>query len=390
MAAAAPLIGTRAAFGKEAPTAPVAIAKAPSYMEDLVPAIEKMFDQLGGAGKLVQNKTVAIKLNLTGSPGQRFQGRPLGSTHYTHPKTVMAMVHVPRQGWREAHPLDRKLLPDGGTTRRVHARLRLERPRQLQSFAKTLEFENTNYLGKGKKYSRMKVPGGGYIFPAYDFNHSYEDTDVLMSMAKLKNHATCGVTLAMKNMFGITPASIYGDDAGVDGPNESPASGRGSVCHAGKRQPSKTAPSEIDPTTNRAAGYRMPRIVAELNAARPVNISFIDGIETITGGEGPWIRGLKYVRPGVLILGTNAVTTDAVGTAVMGYDPRAPKGTTPFVGCDNSLLLAEALGVGTADLKKIEVVGTSIAAAKFDFGPNLTPAVACVTTPSANLRSRNG
>src|SRR4051794_20074192 len=93
VAAAAPLVSTRA-FAKEAPTAPVSISKVPSYMEDLVPAMEKMFDQLGGAGKLVQGKTVAIKLNLTGSPGQRFQGRPLGSTHYTHPKTVMAMVHV--------------------------------------------------------------------------------------------------------------------------------------------------------------------------------------------------------------------------------------------------------------------------------------------------------
>ena len=119
----------------------------------------------------------------------------------------------------------------------------------------------------------------------------------------------------------------------------------------------------------------MPRIVAELNAARPVDIAFIEGIETVTGGEGPWIRGLKFVRPGVMLLGTNAVNTDAVATAVMGYDPRATKGHVPFVGCDNHLLLAEALGAGSADLKKIEVVGASIESAKFDFGPNQTPAV---------------
>ena len=107
-----------------------------------------------------------------------------------------------------------------------------------------------------------------------------------MSMAKLKNHATCGITLAMKNIFGITPASIYGDDAGVDGPDENPGSGRGAVCHAGKRQPAKTAPAEIDPESNRESGYRMPRIVAELNAARPIDISFIDGVETMAGGKG--------------------------------------------------------------------------------------------------------
>jgi uncharacterized protein (DUF362 family) len=37
-------------------------------------------------------------------------------------------------------------------------------------------------------------------------------------MAKLKNHETCGVTLSLKNCFGNTPASIYGDDVGEDAP----------------------------------------------------------------------------------------------------------------------------------------------------------------------------
>src|ERR1700682_3560256 len=72
---------------------PVSIAKCASYDEDLSATLSTMFDQLGGLGRLVKNKTVTIKLNLTGSPALRFQGLPLGSTHYTHPKTLMAMVH---------------------------------------------------------------------------------------------------------------------------------------------------------------------------------------------------------------------------------------------------------------------------------------------------------
>ena len=36
-------------------------------------------------------------------------------------------------------------------------------------------------------------------------NHSYEDTDVYVSMAKLKNHETCGITLSLKNVFGTFP-----------------------------------------------------------------------------------------------------------------------------------------------------------------------------------------
>jgi len=359
--AAAPL-----ARAKEAPTAPVSIARCRTYDGDLTGELSTMFDQLGGLGRIVKNKTVTIKVNLTGSPGMRFQGKPLGLTHYTHPKMAGAMAYLlERSGarrvrfvescWGTSGPMEEYLLDSGWNVR------------MLFGAAKNVEFVNTNGLGGAKRYSRLRVPSGGSIFPAFDLNPAYEDTDVFMSLAKLKNHATCGVTLSMKNCFGITPASIYGDDSGADEPNENPTKGRGAVCHSGKRGPSTSAPQENDPASNRHPGYRMPRIVADLAATRPIDIALIDGIETIAGGEGPWIKGLRSVQPGVLIAGTNATTTDSVATAVMGYDPRAPKGTAPFVDCDNSLRLAEARGVGTTDLKNIEVRGLSIREALFPF-----------------------
>jgi hypothetical protein len=238
----------------------------------------------------------------------------------------------------------------------------------LAATAKGIEFENTNVLGKGSAYHRVKVPGGGLIFPAWDLNHSYVDTDVFVSMAKLKNHATCGVTLSMKNCFGITPASIYGDDAGVDGPNENPTSGRVNICHDGSRGPSKSALQELNPSSPRDPGYRMPRITAELASARPIDVAFIDGVETVAGGEGPWVGAkVRPVHPGVMLMGTNPVATDTVATAVMGYHPRARRGETPFRDCDNMLLLAESLGVGTADLNQIEVAGVPIDRAMFPF-----------------------
>lgn len=51
-------------------------------------------------------------------------------------------------------------------------------PRDFLSAAAKVEFENTNYLRKGKKYSRLCVPGGSLMFKGYDLNHSYEDCDV--------------------------------------------------------------------------------------------------------------------------------------------------------------------------------------------------------------------
>ncbi len=348
------------------PTAPVSIARCNSYNADLVSTLGTMFDQLGGLERIVKNKTVTVKLNLTGAPSYRFMGRPLGVTHYTHPKLVGAAAHLMgragarrirfvESAWGTGGPLEDYLLDSGWNVR------------QLLTAAPGVEFENTNALGKGKRYSRFKVPGGGYAYPAYDLNHAFEETDVFVSMAKLKNHETCGVTLSLKNCFGNSPASIYGDDAGADEPNEKPTKGRANVFHFGKRAPSKSAPPEIDPASSRHPGDRVPRIVADLCKARPIDLAIIDGVESVAGGEGPWIQGLRLVQPGVLIAGTNPVTTDAVSTAVMGYDPRAAKGAKPFRNCENTLMLAEKHGIGTTDLQRVEVRGVSIADALYKF-----------------------
>ncbi len=356
-----------APFVHAAPTANVAIAKVSTYNDDLVAAMGDLFDKIGGLGKLVAGRTVTVKVNLTGSPALRLQGKALAVTHYTHPKTMGAFAYLAHRAgakrvrfvesaWATAGPLEEYMLDSGWNVR------------QLLSAAPNIEFENTNALGQGKRYATLKTSHGGYIFPAFVMNHSYQDTDVMVSLAKLKNHATCGITLAMKNMFGTTPASIYGDNAGIDEPNESPTSGRGKVCHAGERQPSKIAPSELNPQSSRSAFDRMPRITVDVCSARPIDLSIIDGIETMTGGEGPWVGApLAHVKPGILIAGMNMVATDTVGAAVMGYDPRAPRGTAPFTKCDNTLLLAEKANLGTADLSRIDVAGVRIADAVFPF-----------------------
>ncbi len=349
-------------------TAPVSVAKCPSYDADVTATLATMFDQIGGLDRIVKGKTVTIKLNLTGSPGLRFKGRPLGVTHYTHPKLVGATAYLMgragakrirfvESGWALSGPLEDYMLDSGWNVR------------ALASAAPNVEFENTNNLGKGKQYARLKVPGNPYVYPAFDLNHAFEDTDVFVSMAKLKNHETCGVTLSLKNCFGNTPAAIYGDDSGKDAPNEKPNSGREAVCHNGKRQPSRSAPQEINFGSNHDPGYRVPHIVADMVAARPIDLAIIDGIESIAGGEGPWIRSkpLRLVQPGVLIAGTNPVTTDAVATAVMGYNPRAGRGTAPFTTCDNTMLLAEHHGIGTTDLNRIEVRGVPIAQALYRY-----------------------
>jgi len=348
-----------------APTAPVAIARCPDYGSQLLPTMDRMFDQLGGLSRIVANKTVAIKVNLTGSPSQRLGHTPAGSAHWTNPAVIGSAVYLMgRAGakrvrilespWSTAEPVQEYMMEAGWEVG------------DLAKAAPRVEFENTNYLGDARQYSRFKVPNGGYMFRSFLLNHSYEDCDVFVSIAKLKEHATAGVTLSMKNCFGITPCTIYGDGAGIDGPSLVPSGGRGSVLHAGDRQPSRVADAE-NSGSPREANYRVPRIVADLVAARPIHLAIIDGVETMTGGEGPWIRGCRAVRPGLLIAGTNCVTTDAVATALMGFDPMAERGTPPFEHRDSTLQLAEANGVGTRDLKRVEVIGGKIADLRFPF-----------------------
>jgi uncharacterized protein (DUF362 family) len=230
-----------------------------------------------------------------------------------------------------------------------------------------VEFENTNYANAARKFTRLPVPHGGLLFPAYDVNRSYADCDVFVTIAKYKDHPTTGVSTVMKNLFGLTPLTVYGNGAGKWEDNDLVyGNDRIQILHRGARQPAMDALPEIDPSSPRDDGYRVPRIIADLTAARPVHLAILDGVKTMAGAQtpDPWCTP---VQPGVLMAGTNVVNTAAVAIAAMNYDPRAPKGTVPFERCDNKLLLAEQLGVGSGDPSRIEVVGHSIRDVTFDF-----------------------
>jgi len=360
------LAGSRLGRAAAAPALPVAVAPCKTYdAGELVPTLSRMFDQLGGLGKLVSGKTVGIKINLTGDTTYRLGFAPAEDTHYTHPAVVGAVTHLlSRAGARRIRILE---CPWGTADPLAEVLYRANwEPLDIVGAGSNVEFENTNYLGFAKKYSRMMVPTGGLMYPGFDLNHSYADCDFFVSIAKLKEHVTAGVTLSMKNCFGMTPATIYGAGAGVDEPSVLPKGGR-DLVHLGFRQPSKSAPGEKNPGASRDAGARVPRTVVDLVGARPIHLAIVEGVRTMTGGEGPWIFGGKTASPGVMVAGLNCVNTDAVCMGVMGYDPMADRGTAPFEVCDSTLRLAEDAGLGTRDLRNIEVVGTPIAQVKFDF-----------------------
>jgi uncharacterized protein (DUF362 family) len=369
LAAGVPLAGLSRAFGQQnilstdaRSKATVAIVSCKTYGPEVKTALRQCFDLVGGVEKLVGNKTVTVKLNLTGTDFTRFLGKPVGETFMTHSATVSALL---------------ALLFDAGA-----ARVRLVESTQSQDDLKTtlgiagwdvnalsalgkVEYENTRNLGLGKSYSTLRVPFGGYMFSSLELNHSYHDTDVMVSLAKLKRHITAGVTLSMKNLFGLTPNSLYGSEAGSEKATEGRMPLHSPVGFEKIQLPGlKPEASFRDPFS------RVPHIVVDVCAARPIDLAIVDGISAMTGGEGPWCSQaavIKPTTPGVLIAGLNPVSTDAVATAVMGYDPRAARGTRPFEYCDNHLLLAEQAGLGSAELARIDVRGMTIQSAMYPY-----------------------
>ena len=362
-----PLRARAAEDPPDLPVSPVAITRCTTYGDGLEAAVAGLFDLLGGVEDLVRDKTVAIKVNLVADPYGRLQDLPLELTHWTHPAVIRAAVALlGRAGAARIRVLE--CCGDLNMSFADYVREAGWDPDWILGAAPNVELQNTN--GPGTDYARFWCPNGGLVFPGYDLHSSYADCDVMVSIPKMKEHHWFGVTLSMKNGYGMTPLTIYGSGADTDAPSLTvPQGNRTSVFHAGTRPPSLTAPQELDPASPRIGGYRLPRIIAEINSARPFHLAIIDGIETMAGGEGPWYEEARPVKPGVLLAGFNAVNTDAVAMAVMGFDPMAGQGQTPFddPDCENFLSFAAQLGLGSRDLSAIPVLGTSIEDARFDF-----------------------
>ncbi|MCP5112144.1 MAG: DUF362 domain-containing protein, partial [bacterium] len=167
----------------------VAIGRCRGYGRELTPVLRSMFDQLGGLSGLVAGKTVAIKMNMVGSAERRFGQLPNEMAHWTNPDVVAATAYLlARSGARRirvlesfAHnqnPLEEEMLATGWD------------PSKILNAASNVEMENTGFLGYGKRYHRLMAPDGGLIYPGFDFNHSYAECDVFVSIAKLKEHNT--------------------------------------------------------------------------------------------------------------------------------------------------------------------------------------------------------
>lgn len=353
----------RAGFAPAPPSSPVGIARCRQYEPGAILAeLEGLMDKLGGLRPLVEGKTVAVKVNLVGDVRQGVHGKPANRTYQVHPAVVLAVARLlDRSGARRIRFLESTHQHEAFEPYLKAAGWDLD---ALTATKTPVEFEDTRNLGKRRSYQEVKVPGGGSLFPAYHISRAYHECDVYVSLGKLKNHFTAGVTLGMKNNFGVTPIALYGQHDHKEDSTSSRA-----MFHSGEEGPADGVPQELSRTTPRRPSYRVPRHILDAVGIRPIDLVILDGIESTSGGEGPWVP-TQPQEPGVLIAGRNAVCTDSIATAVMGYDPMSPRATGPFPG-DNHLAMAADLGLGTNDPRRIEVVGLSLTEARHPY--NWTP-----------------
>jgi uncharacterized protein (DUF362 family) len=342
-----------------------AIQRCESYEPKVVrERLDAAIDQVGGIKSLVAGKTVTIKINVTGGPTKPLGGLPGYRTYHIHPNMLAAacaLLHdagakriVVVESQYSAKPQE-EVLSEGGW----------DIPAIKAAGGNTVTFEDTRNRGAFKDYAKLAVPWGGFLYPTFMVNKRYEETDVMVSLAKLKDHLSAGITLSVKNLFGMPPTSLYGADAH----NENSLSYRGPVLHNGTKLVPEGVPGDKrEQLPQQNWKCRVPRVTADLLGARPIDLAIIDGVETNRGGEGPWAKGVEPLSPKLLIVGRNPVCTDAIGTAVMGYDPQAGHFQWPFPG-ENHLLLLASAGVGTIDPKRIEVRGLPLEKAVFPFNP---------------------
>jgi uncharacterized protein (DUF362 family) len=331
-----------AATSVPAPLVPrprVGIVRTGSYDRKLVrQQLESLFNSLGGLQDVVRpGDRVVIKANLVG--GVKTFPPPAGTTppesYVTHPSVVSAAAELLRDaGAKDIYIVDAvwewQSFVDWGY---------VDMARDIN--ATLIDLNNSTPYDD---YATAPVGKDWFIYEKFTLNRLLTETDVFVSVGKMKCHWLCGITQSMKNLIGLAPYKFYERTSG-DG--------------------YRTGFHGADTETK----YRLPRVVVDLNRARPINLSLIDAIQTVEGSEGPWNQDLQPKNPGLLIGGKNPVATDAVAVAAMGFDPTTDYPNAPFLRADNHLNIASQLRLGTNHLSGIDIVGASLEDVKTTFLP---------------------
>jgi len=280
------------------PPSRVLIRKVARYEEDLLAIIHESLTEFR---LQIKDKTVLLKPNLVGLDPQGVMN--------THPVVIAAT----RESFLKMGAA-RVLIGDGPAmdrdTQAILESVRLrEFTGQLGRDFCDLNIDDVERVELKTRASRLKE----LFLPK-----TVLGADFFVSMPKLKTHHWAGVTLAMKNLFGIVPGSCYGWPKNV-------------LHWAG-----------------------IGNSILDINAVARPDFVIVDGILGMEG-NGP-IQGTAKAA-GVLLFGDDMVATDATACRVMGLRPEKI-----------DYLAKAGTMLGHLEAGKIKQLGEPVAAVRTEFG----------------------
>lgn len=279
------------------PPSQVVIRRVASYQSEIASV---MLESLAPFGLPVKGKSVLLKPNLVGLDPQGFIN--------THPTVIAAARECfLRMGAAQV------LVGDGpALDRDTEAILESVRLREHLGPLKNV-FVDLNL----DDVQRVTLPTHASRLKELYLPKTCMGVDFVVSMAKLKTHHWAGVTLSMKNMFGIVPGACYGWPKNI-------------LHWAG-----------ID------------RAILDINAAARPDFAIVDGIVGMEG-NGPTQGQPK--ASGVLVFGNDPIAVDATCCRLMGLRP----GRVKYLAQAGTML-------GHLQADKIEQVGERIEAVRQGF-----------------------
>jgi len=290
----------------------VALVRCPSYeMETVEAALQRGLDAVGGMQAFVSpGQMVALKPNLV-----RAMTPDQAAT--THPMLVAAVIRAVRSVGAEALVVDS---PGGpftpGVLKALYRKTGMDWA--VREAGGTLNLDVRS----------VQVPvDDGRALHRIDMAAAIVEADAVINLPKLKTHNLTGLTLSVKNLFGVVPGTLK-------------------IAYHGKMQ-----------ETERFCQGMLDILIC----TKPV-LNIMDAVVAMEG-NGP--SGGEPRPANTLIVGADALAVDAVAAALVGLDPTDVATTAAAV----------RRGLTTGRLEDLELLGDALETLRvkgFRLGTNLS------------------
>jgi uncharacterized protein (DUF362 family) len=242
------------------------IAKVDDYQLDIANAITKGMGELDITSSLMKGKRILLKPNLV-------ETASVAPHINTHPLVLRGAIEAfLRLGAASV------MVAEGPGHRRDTLAVYEESGLADVLTEDRIAFHDINYI---TGYDLPNV-GRQSRLNTLTFPRLFQEVDWIVSMAKMKTHHWAGVTLSMKNLFGVMPGIYYGWPK--------------NVLH----------------------NVGIENSILDINATLKPHFAIVDGIVGMEG-DGPIMGDPK--RVGVLVMGRNLPAVDATCCRIMGIDP---------------------------------------------------------------------